>query len=94
MRATSILLTAFIALSLASFSPSLLAQPPGGGMGGGGAPDFSEAAKTLGITEDELIDALGGPPPNFSDAAEKLGISEEELLEVLPAPPEGGRPQN
>lgn len=92
MRAISKLLTASITLSLLSFTTGVLAQPPGGGMGIAVAPDFSEAAETLGITEDELIDALGEPPPNFAEAAEKLGISEEELLQALPAPPNGGRP--
>ncbi|MDC7238791.1 MAG: hypothetical protein PQJ50_00390 [Spirochaetales bacterium] len=51
-----------------------------------GMPDLSSAAETLGITEEELISALGEPgqgPPDFSKAAETLGISEEELKEAL-----------
>ncbi|MEM8745074.1 MAG: YHYH protein [Actinomycetota bacterium] len=73
--------------------------PPGGENGGaeagGGqtgappdAPDFAEAAAALGITEDELIDALGSPP-DVDQAAEILGISVEELTGVLPPPPGG-----
>lgn len=84
------LLTAVFTASILSLCGLVSAQPPGG-MGAG--PDFSSAAESLGVSEDELIDALGGPPPNFSEAAEKLGISEEKLMEALPAPPEGGRPQ-
>lgn len=79
-----------IALS-ALMSGGAIAQPQGGM---GGPPDLSEAAETLGVTEEALLEALGGPPPDFAAAAEKLGISEEEIMEVMPAPPEGGgRPQ-
>ena len=81
------LLVTLISASCLTLANSVIAQPPGG-MGAG--PDFSAAAETLGITEDELRDALGGPPPNFADAAKKLGISEEKLTEVIPAPPAGG----
>ena len=31
----------------------------------GGAPDFAAAAAILGVTEHELMDALGGPPPDY-----------------------------
>lgn len=82
-----IFLTTLISASCLALANSVIAQPPGG-MGAG--PDFSAAAETLGITEDELRDALGGPPPNFTEAAEKLGISEEKLTEIIPAPPAGG----
>lgn len=85
-----IFLATLITASSLSLANSVIAQPPGG-MGAG--PDFSAAAETLGITEDELRDALGGPPPNFAEAAKKLGISEEKLTEVIPAPPEGGPQQ-
>ncbi len=84
------LLAILVSTGFLSLSGLVSAQPPGG-MGAG--PDFSSAAESLGVTEDELIDALGGPPPNFAEAAEKLGITEEQLMEVIPAPPEGGRPQ-
>lgn len=57
--------------------------PPGGGPPGGG-PDFSEAAEKLGITEKELINALGGPPPDFETAANILGMSVEELMQAIP----------
>ena len=59
-------------------------------------PDFSEAAETLGITEEELHAALrasGGPPPDLAKAAESLGITEDELKAALPErPPRGRRP--
>ena len=61
-----------------------------GGMGGGQGPDLTEAAEKLGVSQEELLEALGGPPPDFAAAAEKLGITEEALMEVMPAPPEGG----
>ncbi|MEM9033716.1 MAG: YHYH protein [Actinomycetota bacterium] len=66
--------------------------PPAGGGGGaeGGAPpdapDFGEAAATLGITEDELVAALGSPP-DLDAAAETLGLDVADLEAVLPAPP-------
>ncbi len=56
--------------------------PPAGGPPGG-APDFAAAAETLGVTEQELMDALGGPPPDFEAAAETLGITVAELQEAL-----------
>ncbi|MFK8016556.1 MAG: hypothetical protein AB8G17_14075 [Gammaproteobacteria bacterium] len=48
---------------------------------------MSAAAETLGISQDELSQALrdaGGPPPDLKKAAEALGITEEELKEALP----------
>ncbi len=53
----------------------------------GGAPDMSEAAAALGISERELLDALGTPPPDLEAAAGILGVSVTELEAVLPAPP-------
>ncbi len=50
------------------------------------APDLSEAAAALGVTEQELIDALGRPP-SVENAAAALGISVDELVAVLPPPP-------
>lgn len=54
----------------------------GPGDGPGGIPDFSAAAKQLGVTEHELQDALG-MPPNFTDAAQILGVSESDLIDAL-----------
>ncbi|MEM7591388.1 MAG: helix-turn-helix transcriptional regulator [Cyanobacteria bacterium P01_A01_bin.83] len=52
-------------------------------------PDLDEAAEKLGVSEDELAEALGkSPPPDFEAAAEKLGVSVEELKDALPPPPE------
>ena len=55
----------------------------GGQPGGGAPPDFAAAAAALGITEQELRDALGGPPPDFAGAAETLGISEDEIRAAI-----------
>ena len=58
---------------------------PGGQNGGGPGgqrPDFALAAEQLGITEQELQDALG-QPPNFEAAAEELGVSIEDLQNAL-----------
>ena len=52
----------------------------------GGAPDFSAAAATLGVTQEALQAALGGPPPDFDAAAEILGVTVDELRAALPAP--------
>lgn len=56
--------------------------PPEGGQLGG-PPDFAAAAQRLGITKQELMDALGPPPPDFTAAAKTLGIKVEELQEAL-----------
>lgn len=71
------------------------ATGPGGAAGDDGAtgrpgdaPDLTEAAETLGVTEAALIEALGSPP-DFGAAAEALGIDVAELEAVLPAPPSG-----
>ena len=58
----------------------------GGPPGGRGRPDFGAAASILGVSERELLNALGGPPPNFEKAAEALGISVSELQEALRRP--------
>jgi len=57
--------------------------PPGGGRG---RPDFAAAASKLGVSESELLEALGGPPPNFEEAAQKLGVSVSQLQEALGRP--------
>lgn len=65
----------------------------GGGGGQGGAPDFSEAAATLGVTTDELEAALGQPPFDLDAAAATLDVTAAELEAALPAPPgDGGGP--
>lgn len=63
--------------------------------------DFTSAAKKLGITEAQLVEALGLPPkppesdrerarpprPDFAAAAQKLGTTESKLVEALGLPP-------
>ncbi|MEM8707144.1 MAG: YHYH protein [Actinomycetota bacterium] len=65
---------------------------PGGGAagqpaGGGGLPDFSEAAEALGVTEEDLIELLPGPGSDLQAAADELGVTVAELEELLPPPP-------
>ena len=50
-------------------------------------PDFSEAASKLGISQEELLSALGGPPPDLERASELLGVSIDDLYKILPPPP-------
>lgn len=90
--ATKLSLCAALIISASAFimNHPVIAQPQGG-MGAG--PDLSSVAEQLGVSEDELRDALGDPPPNLTEAAEKLGITEEELIEALPPRREGGPPQ-
>jgi hypothetical protein len=57
---------------------------PGAGGPGAGGPDFTEAAEVLGVTVDELLDALGPPPPDLEAAAATLGVTMEELQAALP----------
>jgi hypothetical protein len=78
--------------------------PPEGGPPGGrpSAPelDLEAAAAKLGVTEEQLRDALGDQfqgPLDLATAAEKLGVSEDSLREALGIPeglefPEGGFP--
>ncbi|MDX2345240.1 MAG: DUF1566 domain-containing protein [Acidimicrobiia bacterium] len=54
-----------------------------GGAQGGDVPDLAAAAEVLGITEQELMDALGDPPPDLEAAAAILGITAEELEAAL-----------
>jgi len=61
-----------------------------GAQGGHGGPDFSEAAETLGVSEEALMQALGdvqGGQPDLAAAAETLGVSEQALSAALPPPP-------
>lgn len=60
---------------------------PADGAGPGDGPDLSEAAATLGVTEQELLAALGGPPPDFDAAAATLGVTVAELEAAMPAAP-------
>jgi len=62
-------------------------EGPSRGGPGRTPPDLTSIAKTLGISIEELVAALGGPPPNYESAAQALGISVEELLKLLPKPP-------
>lgn len=57
----------------------------GGGQGGGpaGPPDLVAVAATLGVTVEELEDALGDPPPDLDAAAATLGITADALQEAL-----------
>ncbi len=66
------------------------AGPEGAAPGAGDGADLTEAAAALGISAEELMDAIGGPPPDFEAAAEKLGVSVEVLTDLLPAPPGRG----
>lgn len=53
------------------------------GEGPGGRPDYAAAAQQLGVSEDELMQALGAPPPDFEKAANTLGIAVEVLQQAL-----------
>jgi hypothetical protein len=78
-------------------------QPDNSGKPHHQRPDFAAAAKKLGVSEKDLIAALGvpekpptdangrpsGPPPkpDFAAAATKLGVTEEQLINALGIPP-------
>ena len=74
-------------------SATSLSPRSGGGPSGrpqmqgqGQGPDFAAAAKILGISEDELLEAFGEPtqgPPDFEAIAAKLGITVVELMAAL-----------
>ncbi len=74
--------------------------PPEGGAPGERPPapamDLAAAAAKLGVTEQQLRDALGDVTgqklPDFATAAKKLGISEKSLREALGLPADGGMP--
>lgn len=62
----------------------------GGGGGPGGPPDFGEAAKKLGVTEQALkqaLDKAGGPRADLAEVARTLNVSETDLRAALPKPP-------
>jgi hypothetical protein len=61
-------------------------QMPGPANGGGQMPqpDLALAAKKLGVTQDELMAALGrSMPPDTAAAAKKLGVTEKALIDAL-----------
>ncbi|MGA9435934.1 MAG: hypothetical protein WBV62_17020, partial [Roseobacter sp.] len=63
---------------------------PDGGAPGQKPPDFSQAADALGVTADDLMQALGDPrsgPPDLAAAAKTLGVTEEALRAAMPPPP-------
>lgn len=65
---------------------------PGNGQGppGGGAPDLTATASTLGVTVHELEDALGqAPNGDLNAAATILGVSAAELEAAMPQRPAG-----
>lgn len=65
-------------------------QRPGGGAPGQMPPHFEEAAASLGVTPQQLMEALGDPRggrPDLDAAARKLGVSMSQLQAVLPPPP-------
>ncbi len=50
-------------------------------------PDFSQAAQTLGLSEEALIQALGNSmPPDFDAAAKTLKINVDDLRAAMPPP--------
>ena len=55
----------------------------GGAARAGGRPDLNAAAQRLGISAQDLRDALGSPPPDLAVAADKLGITSQELQNAL-----------
>ncbi|OSP54228.1 YHYH protein [Pseudoruegeria sp. SK021] len=58
---------------------------PQGGMG----PDFAAIAETLGVSTDDLRQALGDSmPPDFDAAAMTLGINADDLRAAMPGPPQ------
>ncbi|CAB4641385.1 unannotated protein [freshwater metagenome] len=65
---------------------------PGNGQGppGGGAPDLTATAATLGVTVHELENALGqAPNGDLNAAATILGVSAAELEAAMPQRPAG-----
>ncbi|PVB60976.1 YHYH protein [Labrenzia sp. 011] len=61
----------------------------GPGQGGGMPPGFRDAAQTLGVSAEALMEALGAPGqrPDFAAAAQTLGVSEDALRDALPRRP-------
>ena len=65
--------------------------PRGQNVGQNGMPPgFDQAAKTLGVSADALLeamDAAGGPSANLSEVAITLDVEEDALRAALPTPP-------
>ncbi len=63
------------------------AAVPGGHQQGRMPPGFEEAAETLGVDAEALMEALGRPgqDPDLAAAATQLGVPEEALRAALPA---------
>ena len=86
----------YITCSLFIISVSTLVLACGGSPQGPeikeGQPDrnFDAAAQKLGISAEQLRNALGGPPPDIQRGAQILGISDDQLREALDLP--GKRP--
>jgi hypothetical protein len=51
-----------------------------------GRPNLEQAAANLGVSEDQLVRALGSPPPDLAAAAQTLGVSEQDLASALGLP--------
>jgi hypothetical protein len=51
---------------------------------------LERAADILGVSPQELREALGPPPPDLRAAAQKLGVSVQALRDALGPPPNGG----
>lgn len=60
-------------------------SPPGPSGGPNGPPrrKLAEAAVKLGVSVEQLQDAIGPPPPDLKGAAARLGISEEKMRDAL-----------
>ncbi|MBL8642751.1 MAG: YHYH protein [Rhodospirillaceae bacterium] len=66
---------------------ALPGTPPGTPLGP--RPDrvqFAAAAAKLGVSEQQLMQALGPPPPDFEAAAKRLGVDVETLRRALVPP--------
>lgn len=62
-------------------------QPPQSGQGAPqGGPDLTAAAAQLGVTVEQLQQALGSPPPDLQAAAAQLGVTVEQLRQALGTP--------
>jgi YHYH protein len=73
-------------------SGSGIGSARGGGPGGGhgGPPNFSDAARRLGVTENALRQAIedaGGRDADLAKVAKSLNVSEAALMAALPRPP-------
>ena len=58
--------------------------PPPGGGGGGTPPHVSSAAEALGLSEDDVMEALSNGS-SLADLAEEQGVSEDDLVAAIVA---------